>query len=80
LGVAAAHATRSSVLVAGAMLMAAGEFVSVHSEADTGQAELGLERAELPDDPVQAAFASACSFAVGAAMPLVVTAVTRKLV
>jgi len=62
------------------MLMAAGEFVSVHSEADTGQAELGLERAELPDDPVQAAFASACSFAVGAAMPLVVTAVTRKLV
>jgi VIT1/CCC1 family predicted Fe2+/Mn2+ transporter len=42
LGVAAAHGSRSSVLVAGlaglvagAMSMAAGEYVSVHSQADT---------------------------------------------
>jgi vacuolar iron transporter family protein len=135
LGVAAAHATHSNVLVAGvaglvagAMSMAAGEYVSVHSQADTEQAELELERAELKADdkgehrelmaiyvargldsslakqvadqlmahdalgahardelgisdtlrarPIQAALASAGSFAVGAAMPLLVTAVT----
>ena len=53
LGVAAAHATHSSVviagvagLVAGAMSMAAGEYVSVHSQADTEKADLTLERAE----------------------------------
>jgi VIT1/CCC1 family predicted Fe2+/Mn2+ transporter len=133
LGVAAAHATHSNVLVAGiaglvagAMSMAAGEYVSVHSQADTEQADLALERAELKSDdkgehrelsaiyvarglkpalakqvaeelmahdalgahardelgisenfearPVQAALASAGSFAVGAAMPLLVTA------
>src|SRR6202163_3068144 len=57
LGVAAAHATRSNVmvagvagLVAGAMSMAAGEFVSVHSQSDTERAELDLERAELKAD------------------------------
>src|SRR3984893_4811756 len=57
LGVAAAHATHSNVLVAGvaglvagAMSMAAGEYVSVHSQADTEQAELDLERAELKTD------------------------------
>src|ERR1700726_836063 len=133
LGVAAAHGTRSNVLVAGvaglvagAMAMAAGEYVSVHSQADTEQAELERERTELKADdkgeheeltaiyvdrgldpslakqvaeqlmahdaigahardelgisetlrarPIQAALASAGSFAVGAAMPLVVTA------
>jgi VIT1/CCC1 family predicted Fe2+/Mn2+ transporter len=133
LGVAASHGTHSSVLVAGiaglvagAMSMAAGEYVSVHSQADTEQAELKRERAELRADdkgehkelmaiyvgrgldpslakqvadqvmahdaigahardelgisetlrarPIQAAFASAGSFAVGAAMPLFVTA------
>jgi VIT1/CCC1 family predicted Fe2+/Mn2+ transporter len=133
LGVAAAHATHSSVLitgvaglVAGAMSMAAGEYVSVHSQADTEKAELKLESAELKADdkgehkelmaiyvargvdpslakqvaaqlmvhdaldahardelgisgilrarPIQAAVVSAGSFAVGAAMPLVVTA------
>jgi len=132
LGVAAAHSTRSNVLVAGvaglvagAMSMAAGEYVSVHSQADTEQAELKLESAELMADdegehrelmaiyvargldlslakqvadqlmvhdaigahardelgisetfrarPIQAALASAGSFAVGAAMPLFVT-------
>ncbi len=133
LGVAAAHATHSNVLVAGvaglvagSMSMAAGEYVSVHSQADTEQADLQLERAELKADdkgehkeltaifvargldpalakqvaeqlmahdaigahardelgiseafsarPIQAALASAGSFAAGAAMPLLVTA------
>ena len=133
LGVAAAHGTRSNVLVAGvaglvagAMSMAAGEYVSVHSQADTEQADLARERVELRTDdageqkeltaiyvgrglepalaekvanqlmahdaigahardelgisetlrarPIQAALASAGSFAVGAAMPLIVTA------
>src|SRR6202035_4076359 len=57
LGVAAAHATHGNVmiagvagLVAGAMSMAAGEYVSVHSQADTEQADLDLERAELKAD------------------------------
>jgi VIT1/CCC1 family predicted Fe2+/Mn2+ transporter len=134
LGVAAAHATHSSIvvagvagLVAGAMSMAAGEYVSVHSQKDTEKADLKLERAELKTDdagehqelaaiyvargldrklakqvadqlmahdalgahardelgispaftarPIQAALASAASFAVGAAMPLAVTAI-----
>ena len=57
LGVAAAHATHSNVvvagvagLVAGAMSMAAGEYVSVHSQADTEKADLKLEREELKTD------------------------------
>src|SRR6478736_2084342 len=57
LGVAAAHGTRSNVLVAGvaglvagAMSMAAGEYVSVHSQADTEQADLARERGELRAD------------------------------
>src|ERR1017187_9712090 len=57
LGVAAAHGTHHSVLVAGtaglvagAMSMAAGEYVSVHSQADTEEAELALERTELKTD------------------------------
>src|SRR5208282_1678107 len=57
LGVTAAHATHGSVLVAGvaglvagAMSMAAGEYVSVHSQADTEQADLELERRELETD------------------------------
>jgi len=57
LGVAAAHAAHSNVLiagvaglVAGAMSMAAGEYVSVHSQSDTEQADLELERKELKAD------------------------------
>jgi vacuolar iron transporter family protein len=57
LGVAAAHATHSSVvvasvagLVAEAMSMAAGEYVSVHSKADTEKADLKLEGTELRTD------------------------------
>src|SRR5579871_1523452 len=59
LGVAAAHATHDSVMVAGvaglvsgSISMAAGEYVSVHSQADTEQADLKLERSELKTDDV----------------------------
>ena len=128
-GVAAAESTRGSILiagmaglVAGAMSMAAGEYVSVSSQSDTEHADLDRERDELATDtdfehaelaaiyvargldteladkvatqlmekdalgahardelgisetlsarPVQAALASASTFAVGAAMPL----------
>ena len=131
LGVAAAQASAASVLttgiaglVAGAMSMAAGEYVSVHTQADTEAADMARERAELEADPaaeerelaaiylkrgldkalaqqvaaqlmqrdalgahvrdelgytpdlsaqpVQAALASAGSFALGAALPLLV--------
>jgi VIT1/CCC1 family predicted Fe2+/Mn2+ transporter len=136
LGVAAADASHDSVviaglagLVAGAMSMAAGEYVSVHSQADTEAADLERERRELETDnesehneltaiyigrglepalarrvseqlmahdalgahardelgitaalrarPVQAALASAGSFAAGAALPLAVAALTN---
>jgi VIT1/CCC1 family predicted Fe2+/Mn2+ transporter len=132
-GVAAASASPGNILltgvaglVAGAMSMAAGEYVSVHSQSDTEKADLTRERSELEADPaaehrelsaiyvarglepalarqvaeqlmrhdalgahardelgisealsarpVQAALASAGSFAVGAALPLAVTA------
>ena len=135
LGVAAAGGARAEVLVAGvaglvagAMSMAAGEYVSVRSQADTEAADLARERRELAADvgaeqrelaaiyvqrglqpalaqevalqlmahdamgahardelgisdtftarPVQAAIASAASFTAGAALPLLVTAVT----
>ena len=128
-GVAAANAATGDILVAGvaglvagAMSMAAGEYVSVSSQADTEKADLDRERKELAADgeserselasiyvsrglepslakqvaeqlmahdalaahardelgisdistarPVQAAFASAGTFAVGAAVPL----------
>ncbi len=137
LGVAAAQATHSSVLiagtaglVAGAMSMAAGEYVSVHSQADTERADVERERKELTADdqgerkelaaiyvgrgldtalaeqvadqlmahdalgahardelgiiealrarPIQAALASAGSFAIGAALPLLVAAVASE--
>ena len=131
LGVAASHASHQSILiagvaglVAGAMSMATGEYVSVQSQADTEAAALDKERVELTDNPkgehrelaniyvgrglapaladqvatslmahdalaahskdelgitdamsakpLQAALASALSFAVGAALPLLV--------
>jgi len=133
LGVATAHGNHTNILiagvaglVAGSMSMAAGEYVSVHSQADTEKAELDLERSELQADvggeqselaaiyvarglesglakqvaqqlmahdalaahardelgisaafsarPIQAGLASAGSFALGAAFPLLVTA------
>lgn len=58
IGVAAANATSADVLlagiaglVAGAMSMAAGEYVSVSSQADTEQADLSRERKELASQP-----------------------------
>jgi VIT1/CCC1 family predicted Fe2+/Mn2+ transporter len=137
LGVTAAHGTHRNVLVAGVaglvaggMSMAAGEYVSVHSQADTEKADLEMESKELKADakgeqkelaqiyvargldpalakqvarqlmaydalgahardelgisktlrarPIQAALTSAASFAVGAAMPLLVTAMVTE--
>ena len=137
LGVAAAHASQSTILltgtaalVAGAMSMATGEYVSVHSQADTEAAALAQERAELEVDyagerrelceiyvrrgldaklaaqvatqlmaydalgshardelgisagsrarPLQAALASAASFAAGAVLPLFVAALAPQ--
>jgi len=136
-GVAASQATSGEILVAGvaglvagAMSMAAGEYVSVSSQADTEQADLERERQELATDdqgeraelaaiyvqrgldaelakrvadqlmahdalgahardelgisdamsarPVQAAFASAGTFAVGAAVPLLTALIAPK--
>lgn len=58
LGVAAAHAAHHDILVAGvagmvagAMSMATGEYVSVQSQADSEQAALEKERRELADNP-----------------------------
>ena len=135
LGVASASASHGSILlagvaglVAGAMSMAAGEYVSVHSQADTEMADLRREHEEIVADaeseqseltaiyvgrgldgklasevahqlmahdalgahardelgitesgnarPVQAAFASASSFAAGATLPLAIAAIT----
>jgi VIT1/CCC1 family predicted Fe2+/Mn2+ transporter len=57
-GVAAAAATKNTILVtgiaglvAGAMSMAAGEYVSVSSQSDTERADLARERAELAENP-----------------------------
>lgn len=57
-GIAASGAPASTILatgvagtVAGAMSMAAGEYVSVQSQADTEHADLALERRELREDP-----------------------------
>jgi len=57
-GIAAAEAAQASIvlagcagLAAGALSMAAGEFVSVSSQADTEQADLALERRELATAP-----------------------------
>lgn len=58
MGVAAAHAAHRNIvltavagLVAGAMSMATGEYVSVSSQSDTEKAAIAEEKAELEDDP-----------------------------
>jgi VIT1/CCC1 family predicted Fe2+/Mn2+ transporter len=60
LGVAAAHTSFDNILltgvaglVAGAMSMAAGEYVSVSSQADTEKADLAREKFELENQPEQ---------------------------
>lgn len=57
-GVAASGASASTILatgvagtVAGAMSMAAGEYVSVQTQADTENADLAMEKRELHEDP-----------------------------
>jgi VIT1/CCC1 family predicted Fe2+/Mn2+ transporter len=57
-GVAAAGTDKQTILisgaaglVAGAMSMAAGEYVSVHSQVDATKADLAKEKAELSEDP-----------------------------
>jgi vacuolar iron transporter family protein len=58
IGVASAHSSREAVLiaglsglVAGAMSMAAGEYVSVSSQADSEKSDLARESRELHEDP-----------------------------
>ncbi|HEX7963080.1 MAG TPA: VIT family protein [Candidatus Saccharimonadales bacterium] len=58
LGVAAAHSSKQAVLtagvaglIAGALSMAAGEYVSVSSQRDSERADLHLERGELAANP-----------------------------
>jgi VIT1/CCC1 family predicted Fe2+/Mn2+ transporter len=58
-GVASAAVSRGDILltgiaglVAGAMSMAAGEYVSVSSQSDTEHADLAREKRELADNPV----------------------------
>jgi len=58
IGVAAAESDHDAVLLAGvaglfagALSMAAGEYVSVHSQADTEKADIELERKHLEDEP-----------------------------
>ena len=58
IGVAAASASKPSILiaglaglVAGSMSMAVGEYVSVSAQRDTEQADIGLEQRELATDP-----------------------------
>jgi VIT1/CCC1 family predicted Fe2+/Mn2+ transporter len=58
IGVAAAHASHETILltgiaglVSGSMSMAAGEYVSVSSQADTENADLARERLEIATDP-----------------------------
>jgi len=58
IGVAAAGSSQGSILltgvaglVAGAMSMAAGEYVSVQSQADTEEADIAREKRELEEDP-----------------------------
>jgi vacuolar iron transporter family protein len=120
IGVAAAHMAHDAILltgvaglVAGTMAMAAGEYVSVSSQADTESADMAREKLEIETDfdhelqelagiyegrgltpalgahmrdelginqmmtanPIQAALASAASFALGAALPLLVVLV-----
>lgn len=136
IGVAAAHATHDGILlagvaglVAGAMSMAAGEYVSVSSQADSEKADIELEKRHIDDDfdferrelaqiylergldkalanqvaeqlmahdalgahvrdelgivdratarPVQAALASAATFSMGAALPLMAVVIIK---
>ena len=82
-GVAAAASARQDVLiagvaglVAGALSMAAGEYVSVSSQADTEQADLNRERHELATEP-QAEEAELTSIYVRRVLAIVVAPINR---
>ncbi len=86
LGVAASNATSHSILIAGgaglvsgAMSMAAGEYVSVHSQADTEKAQRELERAELKADPVAEHRELAAIDVARGLTPALATAVAEQL-
>lgn len=85
-GVAAAQASSAQVLltgvaglVAGAMSMAAGEYVSVHSQADTEQADLARERAELEKDPAAEQRELAAIYIARGLAPSLATQVAEQL-
>jgi VIT1/CCC1 family predicted Fe2+/Mn2+ transporter len=86
LGVAAAGANHRSILltsvsglIAGAMSMAAGEFVSVHSQEDTELADLARERAELAQDPAGEQRELARIYAGRGLAPALAAAVAQQL-
>jgi VIT1/CCC1 family predicted Fe2+/Mn2+ transporter len=86
LGVAAAQADVRSVLltgvaglVAGAMSMAAGEYVSVHAQADTEQADLGRERRELQRNPAAEMQELAAVYQARGLQPALAEQVARQL-
>ena len=86
LGVAAAQADVRSVLltgvaglVAGAMSMAAGEYVSVHAQADTEQADLGRERRELQRNPAAEMQELAALYQARGLQPALAEQVARQL-
>ncbi len=85
-GVAAAATSRDAImlagvagLVAGAMSMAAGEFVSVSSQADTEKADLSREKQELKDDPAFEAAELAAIYVKRGLTPDVAKEVARQL-
>lgn len=85
-GVAAASAgtgelllTGVAGLVAGAMSMAAGEYVSVSSQSDTEQADLTRERAELAADPVHEHQELASIYVTRGLTPELATQVAQQL-
>jgi len=85
-GVAAAHAEYGELLVAGiaglvagAMSMAAGEYVSVSSQSDTEQADLGRERAELRARPEFEAQELAAIYVTRGLTPELATQVAQQL-
>ncbi|MBR0662707.1 VIT1/CCC1 transporter family protein, partial [Neoroseomonas oryzicola] len=85
-GVAAAAATQNDVLlagvaglVAGAMSMAAGEYVSVSSQSDTEQADLARERRELGEKPEAELEELAAIYARRGVDPVVAREVARQL-
>ncbi len=85
-GVAAASAAPETVLmtgvaglVAGAMSMAAGEYVSVHSQADTEKADLARERSELANNPAAEQHELAAIYVGRGLAPALATQVAKQL-